>query len=158
MDGLNEMSVALERLITPQTGTPQREAETEPGLEVAVVFTSVKATLAALKAAGNITRRLHAHITLLVPQIVPHPLPLSSPPVLIEFSERRLRVLAEGSPVPTTVRIFLCRERSQTLLQVLKPHSLVVLGGHKRWWPTAEMQLAKQLRRGGHEVIETETE
>ena len=54
--------------------------------------------------------------------------------------------------------IYLCRDRVETLTAVLSPHSLVVIGGRKRWWPTAEKRLARKLRRAGHEVIFTETE
>ena len=43
--------------------------------------------------------------------MVPYPLPLTSPPVLLDFSERQFRVLASQSPVETIVRIYLCRDR-----------------------------------------------
>jgi len=46
----------------------------------------------------------------------------------------------------------------ETLKAVLSQRSLVVVGGHKRWWPTPEKRLARKLRRAGHEVIFTETE
>jgi hypothetical protein len=35
---------------------------------------------------------------MIVPQIVPYPLPLTSPPVLVDFNERRLRVIASKLP------------------------------------------------------------
>jgi hypothetical protein len=41
----------------------------------------------------------------------------------------------------------------ETLAAVLEPHSLIVLGARKRWWPTQEKRLARKLRRAGHEVI-----
>jgi hypothetical protein len=47
----------------------------------------------------------------------------------------------------------LCRDRVETLRKVLKPHSLVVIGGRRSWWPTPENRLARQLRRSGHEVV-----
>ena len=50
------------------------------------------------------------------------------------------------------------RDPAETLAAVLKPDSVVVLGGRKRWWPTTEERLARKLRRIGHEVIFTETE
>jgi hypothetical protein len=99
---------------------------------------------------------LGGRITLIVPQIVPYPLPLTSPPVLVDFNERRLRVLASGCPVETRVSIYLCRDPLETLKSVLKPHSLVVVGSRKRWWPTAEKRLATKLRKAGHEVMVTE--
>ena len=101
---------------------------------------------------------LSARVTLLVPQVVPYPLPLETPPVLVDFSERRFRLIACQSPVETRVRIFLCRDRFEILNSVLSPRSLVVVGGRRRWWPTAERRLARKLRGAGHEVIFTETE
>jgi hypothetical protein len=85
-------------------------------------------------------------------------MPLQSPPVLLDWNERRFKVIAEQSLVETTVHLYLCRDREATLLKTLRPHSLVVLGGPKRWWPNAEKRLARKLRHAGHEVIFTETE
>jgi len=36
---------------------------------------------------------------------------------------------------------------------VLKPHSLIIVGGRKRWWPTSEQRLAQALKKDGHHVI-----
>jgi hypothetical protein len=127
-------------------------------LKIAVVFTTVDTTLPALRNAGVLASSLGARVTLLVPQVVPHPLPLETPPILVDFNERRFRLIACQSPVETTVRIFLCRDRFETLNSVLSPRSLVVVGGKRRWWPTAESRLASKLRKLGHEVIYTETE
>ena len=110
------MALALERFVKPAPQTPVRpELEApEPKLNISVVFTSVPATLAALKTAGSLANRLGAQITLIVPQVVPHPLPLESPPVLLDWNERRLKVIAEKSPVETKVNLYLCRDRLQT--------------------------------------------
>jgi hypothetical protein len=121
--------------------------------QVDVIFTSVKATLAALRTAADLARRLGAHITLRVPQVISFAVPLDCPPVRIDWNERRFRTIAEGCPVETRVQLYLCRDREQTLAAALTPNSLVVLGGRKRWWPTPESRLARTLRRGGHEVI-----
>jgi hypothetical protein len=156
------MALALERMIAPVTGAPSPPFAEEAGSKpnVSVVFTSVDATLAALREArcllGTQAGGLGGHITLIVPQIVPYPLPLDSAPVLVDFNERRLRVIAGGSRIETRVCIYLCRDSLETLKSVLKPHSLVVLGSRKRWWPTAEKRLAAKLRGAGHEVIVTE--
>jgi hypothetical protein len=101
---------------------------------------------------------LCGHITLLVPQIVPNPLPLTSPAVLLDSNERRFQVIASDCLVDTKVVVYFCHDRVDTLVRVLAPHSLVVIGGRKRWWPTAETHLARRLRRSGHEVIFTETD
>jgi len=158
------MALALERMIAPVTGVPALPfaEETDSKLDISVVFTSVDATLAALKQAGellgNQAGSLGGRITLIVPQIVPYPLPLSSPPVMVDFNERRLRVIAGNCRVETRVSIYLCRDALETLQSVLKPHSLVIVGTRKRWWPTAEKRLATKLRHFGHQVVVTERE
>ncbi len=155
------MSLAIEKILAPAPGHPAqpRVEETERRLNISVVFTTVESTLAALKEAGTLASSLGARITLLVPQVVPYPLPLETPPVLVEFNEKRFRVIANQSEVETGVQIYLCRDRVQTLTSVLKPGSIVVLGGRKRfWWPTRDQVLARDLRRAGHEVIFKEAE
>jgi hypothetical protein len=126
-------------------------------LEISVVFTSAEFTVTALRRAAALAGKLDAHITLIVPQVVPFPLPLASPPVLLDFQEARLREIASNSPVETVVRIYLCRSRWEVLQTVLEPHSLVVLGARTEWrWFTRERRLARKLRRAGHEVIVAE--
>jgi hypothetical protein len=158
--GRKEMTPAVERILAPsiQRAEPSRVEEAQPTLNIVVVFTSVVATLAALKTAGNLAVRLDARIMLLAPQVVPYPLPLNNPPVSLEWNERRLRLIAGQSQVETTLHVYLCRDRWQTLENVLSPHSLVVLGGPRLWWSTPESRLARKLRQAGHEVILTATE
>ncbi len=125
---------------------------------VAVLYTSVHSTLAALREAGNLASHLGARITLMVPEAVPYAVSLETPPVLVEFNEHRFRVLANQSSVETNVQIYLCRDRFAALQSVLKPGSIVILGGRKRWWPTRDERLARDLRGAGYEVIFKETE
>lgn len=155
------MAVVLEKRLTPATGQPElpQDGREDSRLEIAVVFTSVESTLAALVHAGSLAHRLAGKITLLVPQVVPFSVPLTSPPVLIDWNERRFRVIAASSLVDTTVRLYLCRDRDEVLRQCLRARSLVVLGAPRRWWLfTAEERLARKLRRWGHEVVLIETE
>ena len=154
------MALALEKMIAPASGVPARpfSEETDSKLDISVVFTSVDPTLTALKEAGELASNLGGRITLIVPQIVPYPLPLTSPPLLVDFNERRLRVIASHCRVETRVSIFLCRDPLETLQAVLKPQSLVVIGSRKSWWPTREKRLARKLRRFGHQVVVTERE
>src|SRR5713226_4527850 len=111
MGARNAMSLALEKILAPAVGRPASPAteEADPRLNISVVFTAIDSTLAALKQAGAMASSLGARITLVVPQVVPYPLPLTSPPVLLDFSERRFRVIAGASQVETYVRIYLCR-------------------------------------------------
>jgi hypothetical protein len=155
-----ELLPAYQKRLIPQTSLPGLTPPAQSGnrLEVSVVFTSIHATLSALRKAAEMANNLGARITLIVPQVVPYPLPLNSPPILIDFSERRFHVIASQIPAETVVRIYLCRDAWDALTQVLKPGSLVVVGSPKRWWPTKEKRLAAQLRKAGHEVVVTEVE
>jgi hypothetical protein len=145
-------------ILSRDSQRPGLAGDADQKLNIAVVFTSVEATLAALKEAGALASSLGARITLFVPQVVPYALPLETPPVLIDFNEKRFRVIASESPVETSVQIYLCRDEFETLASVLSPRSLVVLGGRKRWWPTRERSLARKLHAVGHEVLFKEME
>lgn len=137
--------------------SPEAE-ERDPRLNISVIFTAVEPTLFALKEAGALADNLGASISLVVPHVVPYPLPLHHSRVMAVFNERKFRVIAGQSRVETSVILYLCRDRMATLKVVLKPHSLVIVGGRKRWWPTKEQRLARELRRAGHEVIFSEVE
>jgi hypothetical protein len=121
--------------------------------DVNVVLTDVPGTLSALRKAGELAANLRARIRLIVPQVVPYSLPLSRPSVPKGILERRFHTLAQGLHIDTHVQICLCRDREQLLAEALPPRSLIVIGGRKRWWRTAEQALASRLRRRGHEVI-----
>jgi hypothetical protein len=147
-------------LVSPTRPSPERGIERpRVRLNIFVVFTSIQSTLVALKEAGALANSLDAQLTLVVPQTVPYPLPLESPPVLVEFNEKRFRVLASSTPVETSVQIYLCRNKAEALIAALSPRSIVVVAGHRRWWwPTRGESLARKLRRAGHEVIFKQTE
>jgi hypothetical protein len=155
------MSRVLETSLVRSSAFPPPPATglADSRLNVVVIFTSVRSTVAALKEAGVLASRLNASIRLMVPQVVPYPLPLSSPPVSMEWTERRFRVIANETSVETAVQIYLCRDPFEALRCTLSPHSLIVIGGpRRRWWPTSERRLARQLRHAGHEVILIEKE
>jgi hypothetical protein len=154
------MSLVYESTLANDTGYPGEieRAGPEQRLDVAVVFTSTEATAKALKDAGAVAGALKSRITLVVAQVVPWPLELTSPPVLYEFNEPRFRVLASRTGVPTSVSIYLCRDKVDTLCRVLRHGSMIMICGRKRWWPTPEKRLAWKLRREGHQVIYTELE
>jgi hypothetical protein len=149
-------SLALDRRLTTEMGLSEATAVQESSLNIVVVFTSPQATITALRKAGGLAASLGAAIKLVVPQVVPYPLPLTSPPVLLDFQEKRFREIAAESPVDIRVQLYLCRDELETLKIALKPHSIVVIGGRKRWWPTREQRLARKLQ-SHHEVIFAET-
>jgi hypothetical protein len=141
------LSIPELRVITPH------RSESASDLHIDVVFTDFEDTGAALKAAAELAIGLQADIELIVPQIVPFPLPLVHPTVPPGFTLRRLMDLASAADVQPSIHVYLCRDRLQTLLQVLEPHSVVVVGSRRRWLPTIPERLARALRKNGHHVI-----
>jgi hypothetical protein len=134
--------------------TPARSiVSLQATMEIVVLHTTITETLQALKAAAHLAHGLSARIRLLVLEVVPYPLPLDHPSVTLPFTHRRFRTLAENTSVETTVDIHLVRDRERTLSSILEPHSVVVMGAHRAWWPTANRRLAKRLERSGHQVV-----
>jgi hypothetical protein len=152
------MKLTFEQQVTTGKGLPKHPeaGDEESRLNIVVIFTSLDATIAALKTAGTLAEDLNARITLLVPIVVPYPLPLMRPPVPMDFQEKRFRDIAAECPAETQVQSYLCRDRLQTVKTVLRPHSLVVVGARKQWWPAREKNLARKLQDSGHQVIFTE--
>ena len=134
---------------------PNAESCAGPNLEVNVIYTTVPGTVAALKTADELGVDLGARVFFLVPQSVPLSFPLTSPPVSVSFTEERFRSMATvcQEAAQVRVRVLLCRDKLQGLLKFLKPQSVVVVGGRKRWWLTPEEKLARVLKSNGHRVI-----
>lgn len=126
-------------------------------LIVNVIFTDAKGTPAALRSARTLARGLGARIRVLAPHAVPFGYSLDNPPVAIAFIEKLLGDLVseeEQGPIETTIHLYLCRDRLDTLGQVLEPNSLVVIGG-KRWWPNDARWMARMLRSSRDSCPET---
>jgi hypothetical protein len=140
-----------------QPPTAQPVPDVSPGhLEVNVIFTNPQATAAALQCAESLAQDLGAVIRLRAGIVVPFQLPLDEPPVSVAFTERMLSGLVsrlDADRFARTVDLYVCRDWQETLLQILNPDSPVVVGGRRRWWPTAESRLVKALRSNGHRVI-----
>ena len=132
-------------------------ARSDAPLEVVVLHTTTSATLQALRTAARLAEGLAARIRLLVLETVPYPLPVNTPQVPVEFTERRFRTVASETSIDTRVDIRLGRDQAEMLESALEPHSLVVVAAKGGWWPTAQKRqakrLAKRLERLGHQVV-----
>jgi hypothetical protein len=122
-------------------------------LEVAVLFTSFEATLAAARRASKLIEGLDGRISLVDTLPVPYPLPVDRPPVSLAFAKRRLLTLVEESGTEMTAHVFLCRFRFEALLLLLKQGALIVMGCRKTLWPIWEKRLARKLRRAGYQIL-----
>lgn len=123
-------------------------------LEIVVLHTEAAATVSALKMAAELASGL-APVRLLAIQVVPYPLGLDAPPVSVEFLEQRFAEMAQEAEVEAAVDIRLARDAGAVMESELGPHCVVVIGGRRRWWPTAAMRLARRLQRLGHQVVFT---
>jgi hypothetical protein len=127
--------------------------ERDPDLRLYVVFTDLEATKAAIQTAGQLGRDLNARVVLLVAKVVPYPLPLDSPPVAPEFTDGVFSQLASEQDAEVAVRVYLCRDRDETIRDRLPPGSLVVIGRRAAWWRTSASLLGRRLQRDGHRVV-----
>jgi len=123
------------------------------GQEIIVLFTTHAGTVAALKIASRLSANLGARPKVLMLYEVPYTLPLGKRALPEGFLENLVRALRRDFPEEISMDLHLCRHPRQGLREVLLPHSLIVLGGRKRWWPTAEQRLAEFLHSSGHQVI-----
>jgi hypothetical protein len=138
---------------------PQPAIGAGSGLEVVVIYSEVRQTLAALRAAARLARGLNARIHMVVPEVVPYPAPLEQPLVESGFAARKFKTIAEESAIETRVDICLCREWEAGVLQCVKPCSIVVMSAAGGWWRSGrERRLARTLRRRGHQVILLESQ
>ncbi len=154
MNALHKSGMArlARRSVTSETSTGSGALP----LEVNVIFTKPQATAAALKTAESFAQGLGACIRLRAAIIVPWQLPLDQPPVSISFFEQVLRDLVDqqNADAPErTIHLYICRDWLETLIEVLRPDSVVVIGGRKHWWPTGEKRMARALRARGHRVV-----
>ncbi len=136
-------------------GCSQNAVDTTPerDLEVNVLFTTTQGTLSALRMAGKLAHDLGARIRVIVPQVVPFPLDLSHPPVKPEFTARRVCTMVSRHAIETEIQVCLCRDKLDAPFAVLKPNSIVVVGGRKRFWRTEETRMADSIRRRVHQVV-----
>ena len=127
--------------------------QTTGNLQINVLFTDLKRTRVALRAALKLAQDLDASFQILVMRVVPYPLPLDRPPVDPAFIEQQLCNLVREFPIESCIRIYECRDVETSLLQILPPGSLLVAGFRKTWWPSRERRLARNLRNAGYNVL-----
>jgi hypothetical protein len=142
--------------VAARPSTPARDpVGPDPQLVVNVVYTRFPRSADTLKVASSLAHGLGARVSVHFAHEVPYPLALKSPPVPVGFTEDRLLSLADTQTLDTTIQVYLCRDLTETIRRTLKPESVVVIGGPRRWWRTGEEKLARILRRDGHHVIFT---
>jgi hypothetical protein len=147
------MVAPLKSPLAPQTDWPVVSHQTSnPSLEIVVIYTQPRETLHALKMAAELASGL-APVRLLAAQVVPYPLDLCAPPVPVEFLANSFVKMVSEAEVNASVDIRLGRDAGDVIESGVGTHSVVVIGGRRRWWPTANMRLARRLEHLGHQVV-----
>ena len=124
--------------------------------EVNVIFTTPRGTLAAMRVAAALSKTNGASVRLIDPRIVRYPLRAAgyalaaAPEVSIEQRERERVIAAAG--VAVDVQVYVCGHPANAARVALRPHSLVVMGGRRSWWPTPLERLQRMLESEGHIV------
>jgi hypothetical protein len=124
---------------------------------VHVVFTTSDETLAAARVARDLT------VAMGVPLMLIHfrTLPVAGaadgasrfPPAETEAFVARLR--AEG--VNVRLRVYVARSDRRAMPFAFKAHSLIVIAGRHRWWPTRSERWRRALEAAGHFVVFVDT-
>jgi hypothetical protein len=120
---------------------------------VYAVYTSIEDTLAAVRVAGNFAKALGVPVTLIHFRTIPYALPVDEPSGLspVETDAFIARLRAEDLDV--RVRVCLCRDARRAIPLTFKSHSLIVVAGRRRWWPTEPERWRRILGAAGHFVV-----
>jgi hypothetical protein len=125
-------------------------------LRVVIPYTTPELTRTALHHAGTSTG-LGVWVTLIDVQVVPFPCPMDQPPINKKYSQHRLEELLRETGLNGHTSVLYTRDLAQGFRQALGSNSLVILAGKKRWWPTRQKRLARDLSKAGHQVMLLQT-
>ena len=122
--------------------------------QLEVIATTPEGTRAALDEADRLSRRVPCgRIVLLVPHVVSSMGSVRSPDkdaALIESYKQT----AASLDATVIVRLCVCASISEALTCMVQRGSLVIVGGHRRWWwPTMEQRIAATVTRAGCRVV-----
>ena len=138
----------------PEGQNPHRG---DGSLNAYIIYNRHHATLRAVSWVSLLGSSLGVRPIVLMFHSLPVSLPLDWKHVPEGFLEERIRTLKAESPVDFSVRNYLCRSTQQTLRQILRPGSLVAVGGERCWWPTDEQRLVSRLRKDGCQAFLVES-
>ena len=125
---------------------PPRDPE-----QIVVLATTADGTRAALGEAKRISGQCtSARIILLVPRVVSYLTPPDGPREAAAITEQ-YRELVSRAGAEAAVHLCVCRRRDDMLRSMVSRQSLIVVGGRcRRWWPTSEQQIARNVKNMGY--------
>jgi len=120
---------------------------------VSVLYTTAPATLEAARVAANLAHAMRVPLRVVHFRTVPRQVPVDRPegvsPIETDAFVGRLR--HEG--IAARFRVYLCRDETTTIPFAFRPHSLIVIGGRRSWWPTRAERWRHALEDAGHLVL-----
>lgn len=145
--------IARARTGGPAAGRAGREQARSAPRRVYVLFTEIEETLGAVRVGRRLADAIAGRVTVVHFRPVDFAAPIDSPSGRspAETDAFRARLEAEGCDVD--VRVCLCRDARRALPLVFEDHSLVVVGGRHRWWPTPADRWRRTLEAAGHLVV-----
>jgi hypothetical protein len=135
------------------SGRPGSEPTAWAPQKVYVLFTNFDQTLGAVRVAGRLASAMGGDVTVVHFRSIGFGAPLDHPSGLspVETDAFRARLAAEHCGA--RVRVCLCRDPRQAIRSVIDGHSLVVIGGRRRWWPTPSNRWRRMLEKEGYVVV-----
>ena len=147
------MSTASELRVVPRSLVESLFEVGGPNTErVTVLFTDLSSTLRAIAVARGLGRALGAPVSLVVVKIPKFPVGGGQEPTTREAEAEALQVRLRAAG-DIRCRVVAAPRASDALDVALAPGSLVVVGGRRRWWPTAASRLCRLLEAHGHYVL-----
>jgi len=137
----------------PDVGCPN---DCDPPIQsdaVYVLFTTIDATLAAARVGHHFATAMAVPLTLVHLRSVPYPLPVDRPAGVSPLETQAFLDRLDAAGVQAQIRIVLCRDAYRTISTAVPRHSLVVVGGRRRWWPSRIDRWRRVLDSAGHYVV-----
>lgn len=143
-----------------RTAPAQREPDSPVGWTdaVYVLFTSADETLAALRVAKDLARGLGSTVRVVHLRAVPFGAPVEAPTGRSPAEADAFLDRAGADDVDVRVRVYVCRDTRRAIPLVFGRHSLIVIGGRHRWWPTQSGRWRRRLEAEGHFVVGVDDE
>jgi hypothetical protein len=134
-------------------GRPRLEPTTGAPPEVYVLFTGFVETLRAVRVASQLASATRGDVTVIHFRPIGFLMPLDHPSGLSPVETDAFKARLAAVDCDARVRVCLCRNAREALRSVLDRHSLVVIGGRRRWWPTPSNHWRRMLEAEGYVVV-----
>lgn len=120
---------------------------------VHVVFTTVDATIAAVRVAAGLAKAMSVPLQVIHFRQVPQAVSVEAPVGLSPIETERFMERLHAEDIHIRARVFLCRDERRAIPMAFKRRSIVVIGGRHRRWPTRTDRIRRRLETAGHFVV-----